>query len=197
LDRPQEIDAAPSIQRRREGFTSRGQSDNVIATEQHRGSGVQNENLYTVFGQILVFAVLALIVCSVYWTLHGLMGLSSGFVGDRSSLLFALAGIVLLLLLARRSVTLALLAVLVIAGADRAYFGDDDYALVNSVIAGICFLIATVMFIGALSERVKFANKALPQVLMVVLGLVFLIPAGLIAKVLSVLRIVPRKSDGE
>ena len=158
---------------------------------------MQNEKLYSVFGQFLVFAVLALIVCSVYWTLHGLMGLSAGFVGERSSLLFALAGIVLLLLLARRSVTLALLGVLVIAGADRAYFGGDDYALVNSVIAAICFLIAVVMFIGALSERVKFANKALPQVLMVVLGLVFLIPAGLIAKVLSVLRILPRNPDGE
>lgn len=158
---------------------------------------MQNEKIYSVFGQILVFAVLALIVCSGYWTLHGLMGLSSSFIGDRNSLLFALAGIVLLLLLVRRSVTLALLTVLVIAGVDRAYFAGNDYALVNSVIAGICFLIATVMFIGALSERVKFANKALPQVLMVVLGLVFLIPVGLIAKVLSVLRIVPRKPDGQ
>ena len=158
---------------------------------------MQNERIYSVFGQILVFAVLALIVCSVYWTLHGLMGLSAGFVGQRSSLLFALAGIVLLLLLARRSVTLALLAVLVIAGVDRAYFAGSDYALVNSVIAGTCFLIAAVMCIGALSERVKFANKALPQVLMVVLGLVFLIPTGLIAKALSVLRIVPRKPGGE
>ena len=84
-----------------------------------------------------------------------------------------------------------------IAGVDRAYFGSDDYPLVNSVIAGICFLIAAVMFLGAISERVKFANTALPKVLMVVLGLVFLIPAGLIAKVLSVLRIVPSKPDGE
>ena len=96
---------------------------------------MQNEKIYSVFGQFLVFAVLALIVCSVYWTLHGLMGLSAGFVGDRNSLLLALTGIVLLLLLARRSVTLALLAVLMIAGVDRVYFAGNDYALVNSVIA--------------------------------------------------------------
>ena len=158
---------------------------------------MRNEKIYSVFGQILVFMVLALILASVYWTLHGVIGLSSSFVGDRNSLLFALAGIALLLLLARQSVTLALLAVLVIAGVDRTYFAGNGYVLVNGLIAATCFLIAAVMLIGALSERVQFANKALPQVLMVVLGLVFLIPAGLIAKVLSALRIVPKKSNGD
>jgi hypothetical protein len=196
VDRAKKVVGGSSSPERQVAFTYRSQIDNVPETK-GRGSGVQNEKIYSVFGQILVFAVLVLIAGSVYWTLHGLMGLSSGFVSDRNSLLFAFAGIALLILLARWSVTFALLAVLVIAGVDRAYFGSDDYPLVNSVIAGICFLIAAVMFLGAISERVKFANTALPKVLMVVLGLVFLIPAGLIAKVLSVLRIVPSKPDGE
>jgi len=69
--------------------------------------------------------------------------------------------------------------------------------LANSVSAGLCFVIAVVMLIGVLSERMKFANKALPKVLMVVLGLAFLLPAGLIAKVLTVLRILPQRSDNE
>jgi len=158
---------------------------------------VQNEKIYSIFGQMLSISVLVLIGCSIYWTLHGLMGLSAPLLGQTGSLLLGLAGIPLLLLVARKSVAVALMAALLIAGVDRAYYRGVDYPLANGVIAGICFVIAAVMLIGVLSERMKFANKALPKVLMVVLGLAFLLPAGLIAKVLTVLRILPQRSDSE
>ena len=158
---------------------------------------MQHEKIYSIFGQMLAFAVLGLMFCSVYWTLHGLIGLSAPLLGQTGSLFLGLAGIPFLLVIARRSVSLALVVSLLIAGVDRAYYRGADYPLANSVIAGLCFVIAAVMLIGVLSERMKFANKALPKVLMVVLGLAFLLPAGLIAKVLTMLRILPQRSDSE
>ena len=156
---------------------------------------MRHERAYSVIGQLLVLATLALVVCSVYWTLHGLVSLSSDLIDSRSGLIVGLIGIFLILFLARRSVSFSLIAVLLIAGADRAFFGGSNYLFMNRIIAGACFLIAAVMLIGVLSEHVKIFNKALPQVLMVTLGLLFLIPAGLVTKVLSLLWILPRGSD--
>ena len=153
------------------------------------------ERAYSVIGQLLVLATLALIACSVYWTLHGLVSLSSDLIDSRSGLIAGLIGIFPILFLARRSVSFSLIAVLLIAGADRAFFGGSNYLFMNRIIAGACFLIAAVMLIGVLSEHVKIFNKALPQALMVTLGLLFLIPAGLVTKVLSLLGILPRGSD--
>ena len=111
-----------------------------------------------------------------------------------TAVLVPLIGAGVLVMIARRSVSAALIIILTIAGLDR-FNVASSHQLANSLVGGLCLVMAFVMFVGILSERWKLANKVLPSVLMIFLGLAFLAPVAVIARVLGAIRILPTKSD--
>lgn len=155
---------------------------------------MKNEKIYSIFGQVLVFSVLVLVSFSVYWGLSGLAEVAAYFVQEETALWVPLLGAGVLVMIARRSVSAALIIILTIAGLDRLNV-VSSYHLANSLVGGLCLVMAFIMFVGILSERWKFASKVLPNVLMIFLGLVFLAPVAVIARVLGAMRILPTKSD--
>lgn len=156
---------------------------------------MKNEAIYGAFGQVLVAALLALLACSLYWSWNALCYFTRNIVGDELSVFVALLSVVAMVTLARWNVAVAMLIFLALAGIDRLFLADTNPFL-NSLWGSVCLVFASVTAIGILSERLKWAQNHFPSVLMVVLGIVFLAPVAVIAKLLQVIGVIP-KSSGE
>jgi hypothetical protein len=143
---------------------------------------VKNEIFYRIFGQVLVCSVLILAICSIYWTFHGLAEFFEAFINAQMSLLLALAGIAVLIIVARLRASYALFLILIIAGLDRFLADHQSFELLNRVLAYLCFLLATITGVGIASEHFTLIKKVLPQFLMAFLTVFFLLPVGIIAK---------------
>ena len=143
---------------------------------------MKNEIFYRIFGQVLVCSVLVLAGFSIYWTFHGLAKFFEYFVNGEMSFLFALAGIAMLIMVARLRASYALFLILIIAGFDRSLADHQSFDLLNRVLACLCFLLATVTGVGIASEHFTLINKVLPQVLIAFLTVFFLLPVAIIAK---------------
>lgn len=146
---------------------------------------MKNEIFYRMFGQCLTLSAILLAGFSCYGTFHGLTTFSERFLGQSASWGVATAGMIMLIILARKRTSYALFFVLFIAGWDRTMVGITSHTLLNQILAGLCFLFATITGLGIASERFPRINKILPQVLMAVLGIFFLLPVALIARCIN------------
>ena len=149
-------------------------------------TALKNEKIYSVFGQLLVFAILVLIVFSLYWGWISLVQMARTVVPDPFSFLLALAACAGLVLAARSNVSLSLILILLLAALNRLYLTETHQAF-----GWIALFLAVFITLGELSEKVKWVRDRFPKVLMIVLGIAFLGPVAVIVKVLSVLRIIP------
>ena len=155
---------------------------------------MKNEKLYSVFGQLLVMAVLLLLACAIYWVWGGMASWARLVVDDRSALLLATLGIIALILVARAGVAIAILILLTTAGLDRLFLAAPD-SVANTLLGGMCLLLAATMALGMMSERLEWVKARFPTFLMVVLGLVFLAPVAIIGQFLRLVRLLPSTSD--
>lgn len=155
-------------------------------SQRERDAALKNEKIYSVFGQLLVFAVLVLIVFSLYWGWISLVQIARTVVPDPFSFLLALAACAGLVLAARSNVSLSLILILLLAAVNRLYLTET-----HQVFGWIALFLAVFITLGELSENVKWVRDRFPKVLMVVLGIAFLGPVAVIVKVLNVLRIIP------
>lgn len=155
---------------------------------------MKREALYSGFGQALVASVLGLLACSIYWAWSALSHVAHLIVGDQLALIVALLAVVTMIVVARWSVSTAILLFVSLAGIDRLLLASPSSAF-NTFVGVSCLVFALVVGIGMLSERARWARNHFPKVLMVVLGAVFLAPVAIIAKSLEMIGLIPRSAD--
>ena len=155
---------------------------------------MKNEKLYSLFGQLLVMAVLLLLACAIYWVWSGIASWALVVVDDRSALVVATLGVIALILVARAGVAIAILLLLTAAGLDRLFLTAPD-TVVNAFLGGICLLLAATIAVGMMSERLEWVRERFPTFLMVIVGLVFLAPVAIIGQFLRLVRLLPSTRD--
>lgn len=132
---------------------------------------------------------------SLYWawlTLHHLMQIVAD---ENFSFLLSLLGMmVLLVMIARKSIALVMFLLLVLASIDRLIL-TEAHIFLNSFIGWTCLILAVVMSVGMLSENVDWAKKYFPTILFALLGVIFLAPVAIIGNILRMLRILPESFD--
>lgn len=156
---------------------------------------MRDEQVYGFFGPLVTMGAVALFIGSFYWAGHGVYALTLRSASDQVA---AVLAVLVLGAVVGAMVKLPLLGgslLFALAAFDRLFMAQMPAPL-GGLIGAACLVLALVALVILLAEHVKAVNSVLPQVLLAVVGAVFLAPVALIVAGLRLVGLVKPQKYG-
>lgn len=156
---------------------------------------MRGEQVYGFFGPLVTMSAVALFLGSFYWAGHGVYALTLLGANDQVAALVAVLALAVIVAAMTKLPLLGGSVLFGLAALDRLFLAQMPSPL-GGLIGAACLVLAAVALVIFLAEHIKAVNAWLPQVLLAVVGVVFLAPVALIVAALRLVGVVKPEKYG-